>query len=97
MQCIGRLFSASNGGDRFNRGQIPIKLASLSVNSNMARQPRLTVAAYPHHVIQRGNDRQPIVRDDADRERLLALWQEHAQAAQRIGRIVQSLGPASAV
>ena len=35
----------------------------------MARQPRLTVAAYPHHVIQRGNDRQAIVRDDADRER----------------------------
>lgn len=46
----------------------------------MARQPRLTVAAYPHHVIQRGNDRQAIVRDDADRQRLLALWQEHAQA-----------------
>ena len=45
----------------------------------MARQPRLTVAAYPHHVIQRGNDRQAIVRDDADRTRLLALWQEHAQ------------------
>ena len=45
----------------------------------MARQPRLTVAAYPHHVIQRGNDRQAIVRDDADRERLLSLWQEHAQ------------------
>jgi putative transposase len=38
----------------------------------MARQPRLTVAAYPHH------DRQSIVRDDADRERLLALWKEHA-------------------
>lgn len=46
----------------------------------MARLPRLTVAAYPHHVIQRGNDRQPIVRDDADRERLLALWFEHARA-----------------
>jgi putative transposase len=45
----------------------------------LARQPRLTVAGYPHHVIQRGNDRQAIVRDDADRERLLALWQEHAQ------------------
>jgi len=44
----------------------------------MARQPRLTVAAYPHHVIQRGNDRQPIVRDDADRERLLALLGEQA-------------------
>ena len=44
----------------------------------MARQPRLTVAGYPHHVIQRGNDRQAIVRDDADRDRLLDLWQEHA-------------------
>lgn len=46
----------------------------------MARLPRLTVVGYPHHVIQRGNDRQPIVRDDADRERLLALWVEHSQA-----------------
>lgn len=39
----------------------------------MARLPRLTVPGYPHHVIQRGNNRQPIVRDDADREALLAL------------------------
>ena len=46
----------------------------------MARLPRLTVAGHPHHVIQRGNDRQPIVRDDADRERLLALWAEHARS-----------------
>jgi putative transposase len=45
----------------------------------MARQPRLTVAGYPHHIIQRGNDRQLIVRDDADRLRLLNLWQEYAQ------------------
>jgi len=45
----------------------------------MARQPRLTVAAYPHHVIQRGNDRQLIVRDDADRERLLGLFTEQAR------------------
>lgn len=45
----------------------------------MARQPRLTVAAYPHHVIQRGNDRQVIVRDDADRERLLGLLTEQAR------------------
>lgn len=44
----------------------------------MARQPRLTVAGYPHHVIQRGNDRQAIVRDDADRERLWALLVEQA-------------------
>ncbi len=44
----------------------------------MARQPRLTVAAYPHHVIQRGNDRQAIVRDDADREKMLTLLGEQA-------------------
>ena len=43
----------------------------------MARQPRLTVPGYPHHVIQRGNNRQPIVLDDADRLRLLALLAEH--------------------
>ncbi|MEN9889562.1 MAG: hypothetical protein RL559_1599 [Pseudomonadota bacterium] len=48
----------------------------------MARLPRLTVAGYPHHIIQRGNDRQPIVRDDADRERLLSLWTEHARTFQ---------------
>ncbi len=45
----------------------------------MARLPRLTVAGYPHHVIQRGNDRQAIVRDDQDRQRLLDLWFEHAR------------------
>ena len=44
----------------------------------MARQPRLTVAGYPHHVIQRGNDRQTIVHDDADREKLLTLLSEQA-------------------
>ena len=43
----------------------------------MARQPRLTVPGYPHHVIQRGNNRQLIVLDDADRLRLLALLAEH--------------------
>jgi putative transposase len=48
----------------------------------MARQPRLTVAAYPHHIIQRGNNRQLIVLDDADRHFLLALWQAQAQACQ---------------
>lgn len=45
----------------------------------MARQPRLTVPAYPHHVIQRGNDRQQIFRDEKDRERLLSLFLEHSQ------------------
>ena len=38
----------------------------------MARLPRLSLAGHPHHVIQRGNDRQAIVRDDQDRERLMA-------------------------
>lgn len=36
----------------------------------MARQPRLTLAGEPHHVVLRGNDRQAIVRDDTDREHL---------------------------
>ncbi|RYF21297.1 MAG: transposase [Comamonadaceae bacterium] len=45
----------------------------------MARLPRLTLPGYPHHVIQRGNNRQPIFVDDADREMLLALLAEHAR------------------
>ncbi|TAH12273.1 MAG: transposase [Curvibacter sp.] len=32
----------------------------------MARLPRLTLAAYPHHVIQRGNNRQSICLDSDD-------------------------------
>lgn len=48
----------------------------------MARQPRLTVPGHPHHVIQRGNNRQPIFLDDADRHRLLGLLAEHAQRSQ---------------
>ena len=32
----------------------------------MARRPRVTVPAYPHHIIQRGNNRQAIffTKDD---------------------------------
>lgn len=48
----------------------------------MARQPRLIVPGYPHHVIQRGNNRQPIFVDDADRQKLLGLLAEHAQRTQ---------------
>lgn len=44
----------------------------------MARLARLTVPGHPHHVIQRGNNRQPIFHDDTDRERLLQLIVEHA-------------------
>ena len=45
----------------------------------MARLPRLTVAGYPHHIIQRGNDRQLIVRADRDRAFLLELIHDYAK------------------
>lgn len=48
----------------------------------MARLPRLTVPGHPHHIIQRGNNRQLIFVDDIDRERMLALLIEHALACQ---------------
>ncbi|MEJ8854389.1 transposase [Variovorax robiniae] len=44
----------------------------------MARLPRLTLADQPHHVIQRGNNRQPIFLDTEDHERMLALFAENA-------------------
>jgi putative transposase len=46
----------------------------------MARLPRLTLPGYPHHIIQRGNNRQPIFSAAADYELLLALLEEHAKA-----------------
>ena len=45
----------------------------------MARLPRLTVPGYPHHIIQRGNNRQAIFSATADYELLLALIDEHAR------------------
>ena len=44
----------------------------------MARLPRLTLPGYAHHVIQRGNNRQPIFVDDDDFAVLHALWVEQA-------------------
>lgn len=44
----------------------------------MARLPRLTLAGQPHHLIQRGNNRQPIFVDRDDRVRLLELLEESA-------------------
>lgn len=44
----------------------------------MARLPRLTVPGYPHHVIQRGNNRQPIFASAEDRRMLLDLLHENA-------------------
>lgn len=45
----------------------------------MARLPRLTLAGYPHHIIQRGNNRQMIFADTQDFETMLALLTEYAQ------------------
>ena len=45
----------------------------------MARLPRLTLAGYPHHVIQRGNNRQPIFSTAADYVHFLALLHESAK------------------
>jgi putative transposase len=47
----------------------------------MARLPRLTVPGYPHHIIQRGNNRQAIFAASADYEVLLAMLEEHAGKA----------------
>ena len=44
----------------------------------MARLPRLTLPGYPHHIIQRGNNRQPIFASNADYQMLLALLTENA-------------------
>lgn len=45
----------------------------------MARLPRLTVPGYPHHIIQRGNNRQPIFTAPADYEMLLTVLEENAR------------------
>ena len=45
----------------------------------MARLPRLTIAGYPHHVIQRGNNRQSICLDAADFQTLHDVLAEAAQ------------------
>src|SRR6185503_2806166 len=45
----------------------------------MARLPRLTVPGYPHHVIQRGNNRLQIFHAAADYESLLGLLAEYAR------------------
>lgn len=45
----------------------------------MARLPRLTVPGYPHHLIQRGNNRQAIFAGDADYHILLGMLDENAR------------------
>lgn len=48
----------------------------------MARLTRLTLPGYPHHVIQRGNNRQVIFRDRQDFETMLALLAEQSARCQ---------------
>lgn len=45
----------------------------------MARLPRLSIPGYPHHVIQRGNNRQAIFLEAVDYQRMLELLDEHAR------------------
>ena len=45
----------------------------------MARLPRLTLPGYPHHIIQRGNNRQAIFLDQQDFAAMLALLTESAR------------------
>ena len=45
----------------------------------MARLSRLTLAGFPHHVIQRGNNRQVIFKTAADHQYLLNLLDENAK------------------
>lgn len=42
----------------------------------MARSARLAVPGYPHHLIQRGNNRQAIFVDDEDRQRYVSMLRE---------------------
>jgi putative transposase len=46
----------------------------------MARLARVEAAGYPHHIIQRGNNRQAVFVDVADHQRYLTLLQEIASA-----------------
>ena len=45
----------------------------------MARLPRLTLPDYPHHIIQRGNNRQAIFNTSADYLYFLELLHENAR------------------
>ena len=45
----------------------------------MARLPRLTLPGFPHHVIQRGNNRQAIFVSASDRQFLLDLLEDNAK------------------
>ncbi len=45
----------------------------------MARLPRLSIAGCPHHIIQRGNNRQAVFSQPSDRETFLTILGEQAR------------------
>lgn len=45
----------------------------------MARKPRIAVAHYPHHIVQRGHNRRPVFITDKDRLKYLETLQEFRQ------------------
>lgn len=49
----------------------------------MARLPRLVVPGQPHHIIQRGNNRQPVFLDEEDYSRFL-VWMREAARTYRV-------------
>ena len=44
----------------------------------MARIARMVAAQYPHHIVQRGNNKQPVFFDDTDRELYIILLRKYA-------------------
>jgi putative transposase len=44
----------------------------------MARRPRVVIPGIPHHVTQRGNDRQPVFYSNANRSLYLSLLAQHS-------------------
>jgi putative transposase len=44
----------------------------------MARRPRVVIPGIPHHVTQRGNDRQPVFYSNANRSFYLSLLAQHS-------------------
>ncbi|MET0983715.1 MAG: transposase [Telluria sp.] len=58
----------------------------------MARQPRLILPKQPHHIVQRGNDRQLVFREPEDYERFLG-WLKEASRAYRVAIHAYALLP----
>lgn len=68
--------SHDNGDPHTRQGIVP------HYHPHMARLPRLTLPGYPHHVILRGNNRQTVFKDNADRQSFLELLVKHCQHEQ---------------